>query len=817
MSVTAERMAVPDERNEQVPGLPRCGRRLAALSGLLIVLTLSACRGDDQPPVATPDSATPAATQAASRATPTPAAARAPATPAATPAATATPTPGRTPEPLAAIADLAVAIDGETPWREVYKTLTAVERSCIGDALGSEQLEAALQWPVVNEDETEQWEVRVYACLDPPTARAVLLAAVTVPLLQERDAEPTEQQLACARGVVAQADAAAAVAATLPGADPGPAAAVYGGVAGCFPELLIASILDGAGIDAAELTDAEGACMRAWVAGLDWRAMVAEEADPEGYGRVLADVVRCVPGPFVASLLRDGGLAPETLSEGARSCLREWLLAFDWEAVFGEDDTDEDVETFEAALVRCAPDLPDDHAGAPEGATALTVGVAIDATLEISYDEDLFSFEAEQGEVYEIDVEPGTLVDPWVELLDAAGALVDRNDDSGDSLAARLVWEAPDSARYYVKVGGWGGGTYQLTVAVSDLADDHAGSIGGATPVRLGAAIEGAIEHLDDTDRFSFEAVAGRLYQVDVALGTLSDSWVELLDAEGAMLAWNDDVGAWFGSRIVWEAPASARYYVQVGGWDTGSYTLGVRRNAELEADRAVLLEVRDALRGDTRLNWSVDVPIEEWEGVLLDGSPARVAGLFLQGRGLSGVIPPGLGKLSGLGALNLNNNALTGAVPPGLGDLTGLVVLLLMDNDLSGEIPAALGDLSSLEVLDLGSNRLSGEIPAALGGLAGMRELSLADNELSGPIPPELGRLANLEELWLSDNGLSGDVPDELGDLAALSALGLGGNALSGCVPDRLEAQLGLYEFERLRFCAEAADRARSATEAFS
>ena len=532
-------MGVPDARNEQVPGLPRCGRRLAALTGLLIVLVLGGCRNDDPQPSPSPThaAATPAATQAASRTTPTPAATKAAARPAATPTATAMPIPDRTPEPPAGIAELAVAIDGETPWREVYETLSAVERSCIGDALGSEQLEPALQWPVVNEDETEEWEVRVYACLDPPTARAVLLAAVTATLLEEGDAEPTEQQLACARGVLAQADATAAVAATLPGADRGPVAAVFGGVAGCFPELLIASILEEAGIEAAELTDAEGACMRAWVAGLDWRAMLAEEADPEGYGRVLAGLVRCVPGPFVASLLRDAGLAPGTLSEGARSCLREWLLGFDWEAVFAGDATDDDSEPFEMALSRCAPDLSDDHAGAPEGATALTVGVAIDGTLEISYDEDLFSFEAEQGEVYEIDVEPGTLADPWVELLDAAGALVDRNDDSGDSLAARLVWEAPDSARYYVKVGGWGGGTYQLTVAVSDLADDHAGSIGGATPARLGAAIEGAIEHLDDTDRFSFEAVAGRLYQVDVALGTLSDSWVELHDAAEFMLA----------------------------------------------------------------------------------------------------------------------------------------------------------------------------------------------------------------------------------------------------------------------------------------
>ncbi|MCY4641011.1 MAG: hypothetical protein OXC94_11810 [Chloroflexi bacterium] len=790
-----------------------CGRRLAACSALLVLLALSACGGggSSPPQAATVDAspATPSATRAAARTTPTPTATRAAAAPRATPAATATPTPGRTPGPPAA------TIDGETTWREVYETLTAVERSCIGDALGDAQLEAALERPVVNAGETEQWEPDLYACLDPPTARAVLLAAVMAPLLEGTEAEPTERQLACASAAVAQVDAAAAVAATLPGADPGPAAAVFGGVAGCFPDLFIASILEGAGIDAAELTDAEGTCLRAWMAGPDWRAMLAEESDPEGYGRVLAGLVRCLPGAFVATILRDGGLAPETLSEGTRSCLREWVLAFDWEAVFAGGGPGDDAETFEAALARCAPDLPDDHAGAPAGATALTVGVAIDGALEIPYDQDVFSFEAEQGELYQIDVEPGTLDDPWLELLDPGGVLLDRNDDSADSLAARLLWEAPDSDRHYVKVGGWGIGTYRLTVAVSPLADDHAGSIGGATPVRLGAAIAGAIDHPEDTDRFSFVAVAGRLYQVDVALGTLHDSWVELHGAAGSQLAWNDDVGPWFGSRIVWEAPASARYYVQVGGWDTGSYTLGIRRNAELEEDRTVLLAVRDALRGAAGLNWGADVPLGEWEGVLLDGSPARVAGLFLQGRGLNGVVPPALGKLSGLGALNLRANELTGTIPAELGESDGLLVLLLMGNDLSGEIPATLGDLAGLEVLDLGSNRLSGEVPAALGDLAALRELSLADNELSGPIPPELGGLASLAQLWLGDNRLGGDVPDALGDLAALSALGLGGNELRGCVPDRLQEQLALYEFGRLRFCSDAAERARRAAEA--
>ena len=823
---------------------------LAVLSALLIVLALGACGGEDAPP----PTATPTTTQIATASPP----------PAKTPTATAPP------ETATPVADaLVIDIDSETLWGEVYDAFSVGEQACIRDALGAELLESALARPVVNEGESEQWEVDAYACLAPPTARALLLAAELAPVIEEAGTDLSEDQMACVRAATAETDAPAVVAADLPGGDPGPTVALYKAFARCFPDVFVDALIAESGTDPAELGEAERSCLREWVVDIDWLALQAvgedpegygatlyeafvrcvpevlvdvliaemgtgeaelgeaerscllewvvdidwlsleaEEEDPEGYGAALASLVRCVPDAFVASMLADWGVAYGELPGESRACLREWLLALDWAAAAAGDNGDL-AEPFDAALVRCTANLPDDHPGELEGATALTVGVAVDGALEVSFDEDAFSFAAEQGKLYAIDVAPGTLSDPWLELLDAGGLILDQNDDAGDSLAPRIVWEAPDSGWYYVKVGGWGTGSYTLTVALSDVPDDHAGAIAGATPVRLGAPVEGAIERPDDTDRFSFEAVVGRLYQVEVTLGTLYDSWVEIQDAEGLPLAWNDDIGPYFGSRIIWEAPASARYYAEVGGWtETGSYTLSVFRNAELEADRDTLLEVRDALRGDAWLNWSTDVPISTWDGVLLDGSPARVAGLFLNDLRLSGTIPPELGALPALGALNLSNNELTGTIPSRLGELGGLFVLILMGNDLSGEIPAALSDLTLLEVLDLGSNRLSGPVPAELGNLAGLRELSLADNQLSGKIPSELGALANLDELWLSDNRLSGDVPHALGDLAGLSALGLGGNPLSGCVPDRLQEQLVLYEFGQLQFCTEAAER---------
>ena len=61
-----------------------------------------------------------------------------------------------------------------------------------------------------------------------------------------------------------------------------------------------------------------------------------------------------------------------------------------------------------------------------------------------------------------------------------------------------------------------------------------------------------------------------------VALGTLGDSILELRDSDDWALEYNDDYGDTLASRIFWEAPSSGDYYVAVGGFGAGSYTLTV-------------------------------------------------------------------------------------------------------------------------------------------------------------------------------------------------------------------------------------------------
>ena len=221
-------------------------------------------------------------------------------------------------------------------------------------------------------------------------------------------------------------------------------------------------------------------------------------------------------------------------------------------------------------------DLPDDHGDSEGEATAIRVGADVRGAVDYDDDIDFFRFQAERGQSYQIDVALGTLDDSIVDLYDSDGSYLDSNDDYGDTFASRLYWEAPSSGERYVLVGGYGIGTYTLTVSLSDIIDDHGNSEGEATAIRVGADVRGAVDYDDDIDFFRFQAERGQSYQIDVALGTLDDSIVDLYDADGSYLDASYDYGDPYASRLYWEAPSSGERYVAVYGYGTGTYTLTV-------------------------------------------------------------------------------------------------------------------------------------------------------------------------------------------------------------------------------------------------
>ena len=206
--------------------------------------------------------------------------------------------------------------------------------------------------------------------------------------------------------------------------------------------------------------------------------------------------------------------------------------------------------------------------------------------------------------------------------------------------------------------------------------------------------------------------------------------------------------------------------------------------NPGIASDCRVLLAARDSLAGSATLNWSANIPVDQWEGVALGGTPLRVTGLILPEKALTGQIPSGLGSLTNLRTLSLWGNQLTGTIPPELGNLAKLRILRLWGNELTGTIPAELSKLTNLLDLSLSQNQLTGAIPAWVGSLANLQWLYLSGNELTGTIPAELARLTKLERLYLSQNQLTGTIPADLASRTNLKRLVLWGNELTGTIP---------------------------------
>lgn len=122
-------------------------------------------------------------------------------------------------------------------------------------------------------------------------------------------------------------------------------------------------------------------------------------------------------------------------------------------------------------------------------------------------------------------------------------------------------------------------------------------------------------------------------------------------------------------------------------------------RNAELDA----LMELKAALDppGRALASWARGGDPcgrgDYFEGVACDAQ-GRVATISLQGRGLTGTVPPAVAMLPGLTGLYLHYNGLGGEVPRELGQLPELAELYLGVNNLSGSIPVELGRLGALQ-----------------------------------------------------------------------------------------------------------------------
>ena len=86
---------------------------------------------------------------------------------------------------------------------------------------------------------------------------------------------------------------------------------------------------------------------------------------------------------------------------------------------------------------------------------------------------------------------------------------------------------------------------------------------------------------------------------------------------------------------------------------------------------RQVLMTIYEALGGEgwtNAHNWGTDAPLDEWYGVTADGA-GRIIGLDLGGNGLTGPVPPELGRLETLREAASPSQRVVGFDPAGAGE----------------------------------------------------------------------------------------------------------------------------------------------------
>ena len=296
---------------------------------------------------------------------------------------------------------------------------------------------------------------------------------------------------------------------------------------------------------------------------------------------------------------------------------------------------------------------------------------------------------------------------------------------------------------------------------------------------------------------------------ITIALTSEFDTYLYLLEGEGVtgVVLYEDDDTDGTNPRIEailqpgiytieaasYEEGVTGEFWLEIGAVSTshelclnGRAVPAVDSNLKLLHDCATLLDAKHALSAEPPLNWSADLPMEEWEGITLGGSPLGVTELQLVERGLSGEVLGDFDYLADIQRLILTGNKLTG-VMPSPADEDAIEILELGSNRFSGELDAPWGWFANLEGLNVYDNKLSGEIPRELGDLEKLHSLALDQNRLVGEIPHSLGNLKQMQKMGLSDNRLVGEIPVELAELPILHGLYLSGNQLTGCIPHGL------------------------------
>ncbi|NGZ26866.1 MAG: hypothetical protein G8345_08250 [Magnetococcales bacterium] len=218
-------------------------------------------------------------------------------------------------------------------------------------------------------------------------------------------------------------------------------------------------------------------------------------------------------------------------------------------------------------------------------------------TIELSADQDWWQVVLNSGVAYRIQQNgtSGSTLDTYLRLLDGSGSQLTYDDDSGDFLNSLINYTPSIAGTYFVSAGGYqtSTGSYTLSISTQEenpsLEDQPATTSTSFTLTVNGSPTNSSVDIAGDQDWWRVELNSGTTYTFlqGAASSSHLDSYLRLLDNSGTQLAYDDDSGAFFNSRLVYTPSASGTYYLSAQGYasSTGNYTLSFCDNSSTQDD----------------------------------------------------------------------------------------------------------------------------------------------------------------------------------------------------------------------------------------
>jgi hypothetical protein len=211
--------------------------------------------------------------------------------------------------------------------------------------------------------------------------------------------------------------------------------------------------------------------------------------------------------------------------------------------------------------------------------TPISFGETISASISISGQVDVYSFDALSGDIVSVGVSTGSIyLDPYIRLYGPDGTLLYTAYGNGPGLAF-MRNPLPSTGTYRVFVCDYGDGT---ETGAYGIWVQRVNNPGMARPLDYGETVSTAIGVIGEIDTYTFDAVAGDLVLVRVSTPNIYlDPIVSYYDPDGNHLQLWIRTGPGTMEFTAGSIPRDGTYTLFVGDDylnDTGPYTISVQR-----------------------------------------------------------------------------------------------------------------------------------------------------------------------------------------------------------------------------------------------